>query len=271
MMETVLVWRALLIFVVLQLAWTLLIRTFPRVLGSAFLKRLEHQQNLKLEQTKAELQSAYSTLKTSVDFLSTVQSELRSKVITSVEPLWAAVLAVKSEFADVVLLDSVLLPNEIDDALQTGDHNTLIQSVEKYRDETCITKKMKCVDELATEKARLFAGDRLWLIFYIIRAVHGRLALLVHWSFEKNQYVDWRDDKGVQSLLEAVLSKQVIDSAKGKKVQGLQVLVAHLEAEFLKEAVRVMSGSQGFADSLSDLQATLQYEHQKLEDVAPQY
>lgn len=112
-METVPLWLAVVIFAALQLAWTLLIRTFPTVLGSAFLKHLEHQQNLKLEQTEAELQSAYSTLKTSVDFLSTVQSELRSKVIASVEPLWAAVLAVKSEFSDVVFLDSILLPNEL--------------------------------------------------------------------------------------------------------------------------------------------------------------
>lgn len=132
-------------------------------------------------------------------------------------------------------------------------------------------EKMKRVDALATEKAKLFAGDRLWLIFYIIRAVHGQLASLVHRSFEQNQYVGWPDDKGVQSLLEAVLSKQVIDSAKGQQVQGLQMLIAHLEAEFLKEAARVMSGSQGFADSLSDLQATLQYENQKVaRDVATQ-
>ena len=37
--------------------------------------------------------------------------------------------------------------------------------------------------------------------------------------------------------------------------------MGHIKAEFLREAVRVMSGSQHIADSLSDIQATLL--HQK--------
>ena len=40
--------------------------------------------------------------------------------------------------------------------------------------------------------------------------------------------------------------------------------MTHVEAQFLKEALRVMSGSQQVADSLSDLQSTLLVEEQKL-------
>ena len=63
----------------LLIVWTLVIRVFPSVLGTAFEKRIAHGYDNKLEKIKAE----YSTLKTSVDFLSTTQSELRAKVIES--------------------------------------------------------------------------------------------------------------------------------------------------------------------------------------------
>jgi hypothetical protein len=40
-------------------------------------------------------------------------------------------------------------------------------------------------------------------------------------------------------------------------------VIATLEAEFLKEAMRIMSGSKFFAESVTDVQATLQFETQR--------
>ena len=47
-------------------------------------------------------------------------------------------------------------------------------------------------------------------------------------------------------------------------VGGFREVTARLKAEFLKEAIRVMSGSQHVADSLSDLQSTLLSKQQRL-------
>ena len=72
------VWIILLTVVLLQIVWTLVIRTFPAVLGATFVKRIEHRYATNLAQVKAELDAKYSTLKTSVDFLSASQSDLSS-------------------------------------------------------------------------------------------------------------------------------------------------------------------------------------------------
>ena len=53
------------------------------------------------------------------------------------------------------------------------------------------------------------------------------------------------------------------------KFGGLNILIAQLESGFLKEAARVMSGSQGFSDSLSDLNSVLQYQNQQIQQQLP--
>ena len=55
------------------------------------------------------------------------------------------------------------------------------------------------------------------------------------------------------------MPNDVIENAKSKNRGGFQYIISNLEADFLKESARVMSGSRGLADSLSDTQSTLQY------------
>ena len=256
-------WFTILLLVVLQLVGILLFRVFPSILGKSAVKYIEHQYARKLEQIKAELQASYSTLKTSVDFLSTTQSELRSKVIASTETLWGTVSAAEKEFVDIMLLD--MLPNEVDEVLSGKSNNRFIrQTLELYKDPQFFTEKFKRAEAIKTGSERLFVSARLWLVCSTILAVHGRFGFLMVQSLEKQQYVNWKDDHVMNSFLEYCLPKTVIDGAKGKRLGGFQVAVAHLEGEFLKEAARLMSGSQGFADFLSDIHETMRYESQQM-------
>ena len=59
--------------------------------------------------------------------------------------------------------------------------------------------------------------------------------------------------------------RSVIGKGKDMKLGGLNILIAQLESGFLKEAARVMSASQGFPDSLSDLNSVLQYQNQQIQ------
>ena len=249
-----------------SLVWTLVIRVFPSVLGKAFEKRIEHGYDSKLEKLKAELQASYATLQTSVGFLSATQSELRTKVIESTETLWRSVCAVETEFGDIMLIDNVVLPNEADEVLSGQRHNQFIRQIfESYSKLEDWTEKLNRAKGLAKGSERLFVGDRLWIIYSTIIAVHGRFTFLISKSFEKHKYVSWKEDRHMNSLLESRLPATVIDSAKAARFGGLRVAIAHLENDFLKEAARVMSGSHGLADSLSNVQAVLQYQNQQIQ------
>ena len=65
--------------------------------------------------------------------------------------------------------------------------------------------------------------------------------------------------------LSSCLRSDNVEEAKSKDMGGLQLALSYLKADFLKEAVRVMSGSQHIADSLADLQSTLLAEKQRLD------
>jgi hypothetical protein len=84
-----------------------------------------------------------------------------------------------------------------------------------------------------------------------------RNGLLISQSWERRTFVDWRKDSGVSQLLGALLTSDEVAQLKAKNAGGLAAALARIEAAFLHEATRVMSGSKAMADSLSDMQAIL--------------
>ena len=243
--------------------WTLLIRVVPSILGTGIVKHIEHKYDRKLEEAKAELQASYSTLKPSVDFLAG-QPELRSKMIEAVEKLWNVVLALEKEFGDIIFLDSILLSSEINESFQPGGNEHVRDTVQQYKDFPSVTEKLNRTDNSSAGIQRLFVGDRLWLIFSTIVSVYGRFGFLIYKSVEQKQYISWKDDSFFMSIIENVLPSDIIGNANAKRFGGLRIIIAYLQAEFLKEATRVMSGSQRLSESLSDIQATVQNEASKI-------
>ena len=247
---------ALLILLAVVFKW------FPSVLSKAFEKSIEHGYASKLEQIKAE----YSTLKTSVDFLSITQSELRTKVIESTETLWGALRTVEKEYTDIRVVDNSLTPKEINEILSGKREDPVIQHFLKpYSDKKDFTGKLNRFVEFKDTTARLFVGDRLWLLYSTIVSIHGQLGILIRKSIKQKKYFSWKDDENVNFFLKSRLPEDVIRKAKDKELGGLTIIIAQLESDFLKEAARVMSGSEGFADSLSDLNSVLQYQTQQIQ------
>ena len=249
------------VVVVVNVAWTLLVRTFPAVLTATLTKGIEHRYATRLSRLKADLDARYSTLKSSVDFLSASQSDLRTRAITSVESLWTAVLEIERESSDLLFVDNILVPEEIRDAFASG---RIKKYLADYSNTEFVAKKMERFMQLTTESERLFSGERLWLRFSTFCRAHGRLAVLAESSFEKGTYIDWRTDGLMNTILCAILPTDVLERAKRMESGGFREVTSHLKAEFLKEAIHVMSGSQHIADSLSDVQSTLLSEHQRV-------
>ena len=246
------------------LLWTILVWVFPSILSMAVEKRIEHQYNKKLESIKAELQASYSSVGTSVGFLSTVQPELRLKIIESVERIWHAVHSLEEHYQEIIFLDSILLPEEIQNGLISTDSELFSPIVSKYENFSTVTEMLKRDEALTSGIERLYVGDQLWLIFRTITVVYGRFGFLVHKSCKEKHYADWREDKNFISNLRNILSEDIITNAKSRKFGGLRTIISQLESEFLKEGARVMSGSQGFSEALSDVQAAVKLETSKI-------
>ena len=256
---------SLLVSVLVVLVWTILIRTIPSIVSKGIEQRIEHRNSKNLEEIRATLQATYSTVGTSVDFLSAVQPELRSKMIASVEVLWKSVLLFKDKYSEIMFLDSILLAEEIERGLKLQGQNVVWQIMQKYQADSAFGELMKHQRKQSLESERLFVGDRLWLIYSTILRIYGRYGYLVHKSAKDGEYVDWRKDESFQSILLNVLSDEVVSVIVGKRFGGLSTAIVYLEAEFLKEGSRVMSGSEGFSEALSDVQAAVKHETARIE------
>lgn len=243
----------------------ILLKFLPSAITRFVDKEIERRSDIKLEKIKGEIQGSYATLKSSMDVLTASNSGLHPHIIETVTVLWGLIVTMKHSFSGMVAFDTVVLANEAAEAFQDEvGHANLIAYVEKHRNEFDNLAANGAVLEPNLDKHRLFSGDRLWLIFFIIRAVYMRSSLLIARSFQTNDYVDWRLDDGIRQLLSAVLPEALVADVRARPAGGLTVAIDQLEARFLHEATRVMSGSKAVADSLADMQSILLLENARV-------
>ena len=228
-------------------------------------KEIERQSDIKLEKVKGQIEGSYSTLKTSMEMLTASNTGLHPHIIDSVSALWKLIVQMRHDFSGMVTFDSLFLANEAAEAFQDEDgHQNLIAFVEKHRNEFDNLAANGAVLEPNLDRHRLFCGDRLWLIFFIVRAVYIRSSLLIARSFQKHDFDDWRKDDGIRQLLSGVLPTAFIDDVRAREIGGISIAISQLEAEFLHEAARVMSGSKAMADSLTNMQSVLQLQNAQI-------
>jgi hypothetical protein len=79
-------------------------------------------------------------------------------------------------------------------------------------------------------------------------------------SLKKKKYKNWREDAPTLNLLRTTLGNATVDQALKAELPTLNVIIANLEGQFLAEAMRIMSGSKVYADSISDIRSTMAYE-----------
>jgi len=253
------------------------VKVFPDFVSRLALNLVEHRQRQELERLKSELsretlvnietvkaalQADYSTLKSSVEVVSANHAGLRSEMIAACRPLWKLLIQMRTKFGDIVTFDSILTEQEKIDAVSLG--GKWFHYIERYKQESILIDEAEVFASVESEEARLFIGDRLWLIFCVTRNFYLRLADLAFQSHKIKYYKDWRSDSHTISLLKTVLPDDFVNKARTPDLQGVQMIFGKLESDFLHEAYQVMSGSKAFADSLSDMHATLRLQNQQV-------
>jgi hypothetical protein len=270
-------WPDFLFLLLLQFAAVVVLRTFPRIIGEGALKFLDHHNAVHLERLKNELaqttakdienlRADYSALRTSTDYLSANQGELRARTVAASLLLWNTMVIQRRELGGVVNLETLFVPHELVEMYEQGKHQKAKQSFSEWANEKSTIEKMNRSISDEVESARLFVGDRLWLIFWVFRAVVSRAAYMTTRSFNEGKYMNWRTDKHTLGLLRLVVPESDLQAVLQSATPGLAGLVGNIEAHFMKEATRIMSGSKMLADYLSDVQATIAYETMRVRE-----
>lgn len=259
------------------LAWPLLVlgiatKWFPSVVGKLVLTGIEQRNrkelaryvddlhrnaSVEIERAKAEIGSGYQALQASVSLLSASHSGLRDQIVAAVDALWTEVLALRSDNGALLTFESIFTRSEIAEAFAGAGHPSVMKWVHAFTDEDVLQERLSVRSRNEIERHRPFAGDRLWLIYWTLRAVNLRSAWLMGQAIKKGAYKPMLKDKGIEQLLQGVVDPGALKAAQTDEARGFNTIMGSLEALFLQEAARTMSGSSAVADRLSDIHAAM--------------
>ena len=162
-------------------------------------------------------------------------SEARTRTSQAVETLWGIILAFKQEFGDVVFIDTIFTPQELNEFFSGRTSHPMFETIGHVsRPLGAVVEKMTRANFKDAEKERPFISPRLWSIYYCIQAVYARAASLFQLSFKEGKYRDWRDDDGIAAHLLTILPEAGVQQIKSKGTYALQTLNASLEQLFLR-------------------------------------
>jgi hypothetical protein len=67
----------------------------------------------------------------------------------------------------------------------------------EFANRQAVMTKFNAAKAMEADNERPFVSQRLWSVYFIIRALHGRAGYLFEQSFKKKSYRDWRRDSAV--------------------------------------------------------------------------
>jgi hypothetical protein len=159
---------------------------------------------------------------------------IQTRRLQAIERLWGILRKLNKEFGDLRYVHTILTPKEMDSYFRNGWPSKF--NIEQYASGQAVVQKLTRAGFEEAEAERPFVSLRLWGIFFIIRAVYGRLGYLCERSFEQRCFVDWRADGGIDQLLRSTLPAHAIDGIKKTPFHGVANMIDHLEIQFMNAA-----------------------------------
>jgi hypothetical protein len=155
--------------------------------------------------------------------------------LQAVESLWKTVRAMRSEFGQLIFCDTIFTRDELEGFFKTGWSHKM-RHINEYADDNTIMRKFNAVSAFDADHERPFVPNRLFNVYYTIRALYGRIGYLFEQSFKNHTYKDWRTDSGADQLLRSILPANAVEHLKGLQSFGLQSTFDYLEEQFMAEA-----------------------------------
>jgi hypothetical protein len=159
---------------------------------------------------------------------------MQTRRLQAIERLWAILRRLNKEFGDLRYVHTILTPEEMDEYFRSGWPPRF--NIEHYASGTAVVQKLTKAGFEEAEAERPFVSPRLWGVFFIIRAVYGRLSYLCERSFEEGRFIDWRTDSGIDQQLRTTLPAHVIEQLKKTTFHGVANMIDHLEIQFMNAA-----------------------------------
>jgi hypothetical protein len=161
-----------------------------------------------------------------------------TRELQAVERIWNMMVNLRNEFGDVIFIDTVLVPAELDAFFGERDSHPLFDTIAHYRDQMCIMHKVNKAGTEGAPRERPFIDQRLYALYSALYGLLARSAMLLCLSFKRRKYYSWRDDDLTVMHIRSVLPSATIDALKARDAFCLQTVAAEMERLFNEIARR---------------------------------
>jgi hypothetical protein len=208
-------------------------------IGEKIKKSIEHEYATKMERLRADNAQQQSVQAVATALLAGSRQASHDRRLTAIETLWSAILRLKEMIPAVVGHADILLETEYGELLT---NERFAADFTELPDEQQVHRQLESVKEV--ESVRLYLGERLFLYFFVYRAITFRIAYLFDRGRKAGRVLPWYRDSGIRQLLGHVLSQEemvVFDQQKFCQLNWVQALI---ETKILQHADRVISGQE---------------------------
>ena len=207
-------------------------------LGERIKKSIEHEYLVALERLRADNAQYQSVQAVAMTSFSASRHAAIERRLDCIERLWSAIMRLKAITPTAVTIADSLVASEYEEFCKNPKLVEVLQYVSLHE----MTEEMKSLSDV--EVCRLYIGETLYLLFFIYRAITGRLVFLFEQGRKNGELLPWYRDSGVRQLLTSVVTQEELRAFDNLRVGQLVWVQSLLESKILQHANRIVSGEE---------------------------
>jgi hypothetical protein len=200
-----------------------------------------HQKEI--EDLKDQIARERLVIDTAIGSFSFGQQKAQEKRLQAIESLWHSVLEVRRACQPAIIFYSILLPSEYNDLFT----NPKLQKSFSQLNYESTLGTISASDDL--EKQRPYLGETLWYLFYLYKAILGRMTHLLVEGKEKGAISGWGTDNLTKQYLERILTEDQLKQVINNQPDATEKIVSYLESYILEEISLIVSGERSSKES----------------------
>lgn len=224
-------------------------------ISSYFQKRLEkavdYKYDSKLETVKGSIEKSNSTLNSAIQHYFSASQKTLDKKIYAYEELWSSLIKIKFYLPPGInLIYQILTDDELNDKNAFRDlqqKGTLGSLLSTYNHDEEM-KKYSSDDPLM--KVQPYISDKTYKLFFVYRALNGRVTHQFLWDFHSHKIYNWKNDKSLKDLLKIVLSQKELDYIYSIRVSAYPNLLDLLEYKMIQDFRKNLNIKDSTNDSI---------------------
>lgn len=217
-------------------------------------KAIDYKYDRKLENLKGGIEKSNSTLSSAFQHFFSASQKTLDKKIHAYEELWSSLIKIKFYLPPGInLIYQILTDDELNnknafrDLHEKGTLGTLISSYNHDEE----MEKYSAEDPLM--KVQPYISDKTYKLFFVYRALNGRVTHKFLWDFHSHKIYNWKNDKSLTELLKIVLSQKELDYIYSIRVSSYPNLLDLLEYKMIQDFRKNLDIKDSTNDSIEYL------------------